>query len=350
MQRHWAWLDQYGKREYKFVQRDSYRPVLDRYPKDYQGGVCMGVAMNWIQEKLTTSNGLLRSKGPLFSAKERKFSNSVNPITRIKEGLSPSKDSLLSKFMKKGNSGERNQEAMLQGAHSQQIYMKRDLRTLALELGLVDSSYDPVAKHTKGIGGIPERHHAGTIAKAAVELPKGTAMLIELSPGADSKVLRKKKNRPPSPYKPRVVRPATDSDAESVSNSETGERIVPIVDLPDIEPDTEPEINPQAQPKVAGHSIAFYRSRGGVLYFFDPNTGAYAIPKAGDQAPSLRDDVLVARGSDSSNSVQAGEERETNAERFVKRWLAVYEDADDIYWETPAKHWSHTYSHAFPRE
>lgn len=292
MSRDWSLLDQYGKREYKFVQRDSYREILDRYPEKYHHGVCLGTAMNWIQEKLSTSNGLLRLNGPLMSPVQRQFSRPLNPITRIKEGISPARNSPFATFLDKGKSGARNEGAMLQGASSQQIYLDFGVSTLEQRLRLVTSNYDPQSKVKRGPGNIPERIHDATIANAAIELPKECAMLIELE-----------------------------------------------------------------QRKGAGHAIAFYKSHGGTLYFFDPNAGVYSIPKPQEQAQPQVDtfermratsNQNAANTSASGNSTNSPADPDTNAQRFIKRWLAVYAIADGIQWETLKNNWCRTYNRALP--
>ena len=63
----------------------------------------------------------------------------------------------------------------------------------------------------------------------------------------------------------------------------------------------------------SGHAIAFYRSRGGSLYFFDPNAGVY-------------------------------EAFEPNILNFVQVWLKVYVKEDSITWKTAASNWCAIYN------
>lgn len=58
--RDWSLLNPHARREYKFVQADSYARVTIHHPH-LAGGVCLGVVMNWIQEKLTTSDSWVRA-------------------------------------------------------------------------------------------------------------------------------------------------------------------------------------------------------------------------------------------------------------------------------------------------
>ncbi len=63
----------------------------------------------------------------------------------------------------------------------------------------------------------------------------------------------------------------------------------------------------------SGHAIAFYRSRGGTLYFFDPNAGVYEV-------------------------------FESNILNFVQAWLEVYVRENSITWKTAARDWCAVYN------
>jgi hypothetical protein len=280
MPRDWSLLKPYAHREYKFVQKDSYAGVRDSYPPerfpDMQNGVCMGVAMHWIKEKLNTSNSLWRKEGPLRYRVPRDFSNPLNPRERLRQGISPPAGSLTAKVLPKkaadedrgqlSTSGERNREAMNRAANSHFIYQQNhSADVLATHLRLrEDLDYAPMPKNEKGANNLPVRLHAETIRDAAHELPRGRAMLIELE-------------QPRTPGKE----------------------------------------------KPPGHAIAFYRSRGNALYFFDPNAGVYEV------APTTQPNILG----------------------LVNAWFRVYrEDADKpVTWETAPNSWYRVYERGTPQ-
>jgi hypothetical protein len=258
MGRDFSTLERHARREYKFAQRDSnglinQETMLANYSDKLAHGVCMGVVLNWIKEKLSTSNSLVRRDGRLLSTSSKRFANPINPISRLSAGISPAKGSVLEKFLDKGKSGVRNQTTMLSGAMTQSAYISggsSGRSSVARELGLQPSSYVP-----EGLTQIdpenasiykPLRVADASIAAAGTGLPKGNAVLIEID-----------------------------------------------------------------QIKGAGHAIAFYRSRGGVLYFFDPNAGVYSI----------------------------FESQPTELLTFVKAWLAVYVENDGIKWKTSSDDW-----------
>ena len=253
MPRNFSALNNYAQREYKFSQRASYRLVGQHYPA-FPSGVCMGITMNWVREKLTTSNGLFRSDGLLWNSTSREFSRPLDPVTRLRQGISPSERHPMGGLIAKGKSGPRNEQAMLHGAGSHAIYAQENqLSTLINHLQIVESGYIAYERTTRGPAPdfIPETNHAETIADAARDLPKGNALLIELSPSTRDGL---------------------------------------------------------------GHTIAFYRSRGNHLYFFDPNAGVYKI------SPSK-----------SSNTLD-----------FVRAWLDAYATSVDptpITWEIANHRW-----------
>ena len=256
----------------------------------------MGVTMNWIKEKLSTSNGLLNSKGRLRNSQPRQFSNPLNPIARLKQGISPPKNSVLTKLLKKGKSGPRNEQAMLDGADNQGTYRGTNVQVLSAELGLGTSSYSPTVKARRGPAPEykPESMQPETIAAAGVGLPRGQALLIEI-------------------------------EHKKVKSYD---------------------------PESAGHAVAFYRSAGDTLYFFDPNAGVYRIPKPGEPARHRRDNADIARslippGQRSAGTApeqESSDTTETNTLRFVKHWLDIYDNARGLKWEI-ADDWQHGYDH-----
>jgi hypothetical protein len=222
MGRDFSALNPYGHREYKFAQSDSYGRINAavmgaNYTAALANGSCMGVVLNWVKERLTTSNGLLRPDGPLLNPTTKHFSNPINPLARLDRGISPPKDSLMSKFIDKGKSGPRNESTMLAGAMTQLAYRAGTKQTVAQELGLMEGSHDqsPVI-YRDPEHNIPVRVEDETIEAAAKNLPKGNAIVIELK--------------------------------------QTG---------------------------GSGHAIAFYRGRQGTLHFFDPNAGVYKVFESG---------------------------------------------------------------------
>jgi hypothetical protein len=235
-------LNEYARREYKFAQADSMDLIKStiaadavhgnrNYPTELTGGACTGVSLNWLKEKLSTSNGLLRADGPLRNPVTRNFSNPLNPISRLKRGISPSADSLPGKFMTKGTgpeskSGLRNQSTQLAGAMTHLAYVNdfntaranpdygRNSRTVvARELGLHPVEHEVAPVVVKGANNLPVRDENRTIASAGASLPKGSGMIIEVFPDGGK----------------------------------------------------------------VGHTICYYRSRGDTLYFFDPNAGVYNV-------------------------------------------------------------------------
>ena len=87
-------LNEYARREFKFAQSSSFDMVNPavmgaNYQDSLTAGVCMGAVLNWIKEKVSTSNGLLRRDGPLMNPTTKHFSSPVNPVTRLKQGMSP---------------------------------------------------------------------------------------------------------------------------------------------------------------------------------------------------------------------------------------------------------------------
>lgn len=256
--RDWSPLSRYGSRDYKFIQRDSYNDFLNL---QFPGGVCMGVAMNWIQERLTTSNGFFRPEGHLRNPVTRHFANPLNPLARLQEGISVPGHSLLkntlgrSGIFEKGKSGTRNQSGMLLGAQSHFIYSRRGVDGLAQQLGLVEDNSHAASPWVERdpISNMPRRREDATIASAAVTLPNGHAMLIEL----------------------------------------------------------------KQEGAGAGHAIAWYRSRHGTLYFFDPNAGVYTVPDG-----------------------------EARIHDFVAVWRGVYRGTDNIDWKTTENSWCRIYRRA----
>jgi len=242
MGRDFSALDRFGHREYLFAQADSYDLVRHHYPR-LSGGACIGVALNWIKEKLTTSHGLFRENGLLSrslpGSQRNSFSHSMNPLRRMT-----------------GKSATHNQAAMLSGAMVQTAYytLNNDASAVASELGLIKGEYSPQAKIVKGEAPshLPERLHAESVAEAAAHLPRGVAILVDLKP---------------------------------------------------------------TQGNGGGHSIAFYRSRGDTLYFFDPNAGVYTIPNARNILP------------------------------FIEAWLNVYLKIDGITWITQPDDWCLSFLH-----
>ncbi len=235
----------------------------------------MGVVMSWIQEKLMTSNGFLRREGHLRPvATPRKFAHSLNPLTRLRQGISIHGNTLTGatlgkiSIFEKGKSGPRNAATMREGADNQLLYQLRGVAGVAHNLGLIQN-YD--ANPTRVVrrdpsSNLPVVQEAPTIADATMHLQNGSAMLIEV---------------------------------EQVGG--------------------------------AGHAIAWYRSRGGALYFFDPNTGVYEVPGRKPQP----------------ENPLSGEERhaDPNIVNFVTAWLDVYAVADNITWKTAQTDWYRIYRH-----
>jgi Yersinia/Haemophilus virulence surface antigen len=284
-------LNEYARREYKFAQADSMGLVKStiaadavhgnkHYSKELTDGACTGVSLNWIKEKLSTSNGLLRADGPLRNPVTRNFSNPLNPVSRLKRGISPSADSLPGKFMSKGTgaeskSGLRNQSTQLAGAMTHSVYVNdintalenrdygRKSRTVvARELGLHPVEHEVEPAVVKGPDNQPVRDENRTIASAGTSLPKGSAMIIEVFP----------------------------------EGSKTG------------------------------HTICYYRSRGDTLYFFDPNAGVYNVsePDLEQFVGAWRTAYSTAPNAPLNFKTKAGND-----------WYEVYSRADDT--ESPAQ-------------
>ena len=250
MARDFSKLNRYASREYKFVQADSFGLVQQDIEAGNLGdhldnGVCMSVTLQWIKEKLSTSNGLFKPEGPLRHDAPKQFSNSLNPLTRAKTGLSVPAGTSLGKvvasnsFLRntfKENSHQRNEGTMRQAEDLQMLYQDRGIGHASDSINLHRVNYpgqlikmdlaqrlDPDA----AFGGDPELaymrgyNHAGyqyllpeSIARTTGSLRAGVAILIDL-------------------------------------NIDGG--------------------------RGRGHTIAFYRSRANTLHFFDSNAGAYKV-------------------------------------------------------------------------
>ena len=291
MARDWTALNEHGKRQYKFVQKDSIAEVQKQFPNQFDQGVCMGVSMNWIKEKLSTSHGLLKPNGPPRSSVSREFAATRNPMKRLKDA-SPStgRSEKMFPYLSKGKSGRRNQEAMVNGARSQRTYLSGtsanggNVRVLSTHLGLVESGLHVEPKNVRGKNNDPERLHAESIARAAGELGKGEALLIEL------------------------------------------------------------EQKREGNERPSGHAVAFYKSSGDTLYFFDPNAGVYEIPRSGEPPRSRKLTKQPPEGSAAAaEAARLAETQPTNAEAFMKSWMDVYQNGDAIEWQTPERDWYHGY-------
>jgi hypothetical protein len=240
MARDFSALNRHGRRDYEFVQGDSYKLVQQRYGSEMKNGVCMGIVLNWVKEKLTTSNGALRPTGTLLNSAERRFSTPPAGSSMPKWiGKQPAP---------KQDIGARNEATTLMGGMTHKYYQDKgaDRNSAARKLGLLAGKYQPAPKaHPSNDGTYkPEHITDEAIAKTAEELPKGNAIVIEL----------------------------------------------------------------QQDGAGSGHAIAFYNSRGGTLYFFDPNAGVYEILRP------------------------FGE----HLQQFVQAWLEVYrnETPTPVNWKT----------------
>jgi hypothetical protein len=264
MARDFSELNNYAKREYKFVQADSYKLITQAVEAgalthDSEKGVCMGATLMWINEKLSTSNSYIKSDGRLLGSTQRSFSNSINPVSRAMAGLSISRNTPLSRavtstpFLKrvfeKGKSHARNEGTMRQAANVQTAYASGSVDGARNDMGMdkvmktneyiprrIYENVPPVAAR---FGATAECLESDTIARAAFGLPVGIIILIELDNAAGG----------------------------------------------------------------SGHAIAFYRSRpsdmgsgGRTLYFFDSNAGVYKIAIA----------------------------TEANIKAFIEAWLRAY--------------------------
>jgi hypothetical protein len=218
-------LNRYARREYKFAQSSSFNMVNPavmgaNYQDSLTAGVCMGAVLNWIKEKMSTSNGLLRRDGPLMNSTAKHFSSPINPVTRLKQGMSPPAGSPLTQFMQKNQSGPRNRSTVLSAAMTQVAYSTTSRDHIARELGLIDVHETLLPVQRPDPQGMPIRIEDETIARAARELPRGRALLIE------------------------------------IEHRDIGHTI---------------------EHEDVGHTIGFYHSRGNTLHFFDPNAGVYAL-------------------------------------------------------------------------
>ena len=276
MARDFSELNNYAKREYKFVQADSYRLITQAITAgalthDREKGVCMGATLKWINEKLSTSNSYIKSDGRLRGSTQREFSNSINPVSRARAGLSIPGNTALGKVVAstpflnrafKGKSNARNEDTMRKAADVQTLYANGSVDAARQDMTKVMKTNDytptpiyenvPIAQR---FGYTPQRLESDTIAKAAFGLPPGIVILIDLDQAAGG----------------------------------------------------------------SGHAIAFYRSRasdiglgGRTLYFFDSNAGVYKIAIA----------------------------TEANIKDFIEAWLRVYERHDhSVTFRTAAHDW-----------
>jgi hypothetical protein len=258
-------LNQYARREYKFAQIDSFQKINptvmgSNYSSNLAGGVCMGAVLNWVKEKMTTSNGILNKDGPLLNPTPKHFANPLNPVSRMSQGISPPANSPLAGLIAKGKSGPRNADTMLAAAMTQNAYSGRPVSVVAHELGLVDGDLDDeihIAQEPAPNGGV-KRLDDKTIAEAGQNLRKGRAVVIEV------------------------------------------------------------------ECQQGKHAIAFYRSRGGSLHFFDPNAGVYAL---GTPYKEYGDGFVV-------DPALLG---------FVRAWLKVYLKERNYDFKTPVRNFYHVF-------
>jgi hypothetical protein len=294
MARDFSTLNQYAKREYKFVQADSFGLITSAINAGTlslarAGGVCMGATLKWINEKLTSSNSYIKPDGRLRGSAPREFSNSINLRSRVAAGLSIPGNTVLGKVVTsnpflnrtfKGKSHARNESTMRQAADVQTTYANQSLDAARGEMNFVKTNTYSAVPVTEAILPRPDRIamlgnpaneelaakrgymygdlrrlEPETIAQAAYNLPPGVAILIDLN------------------------------------NADGG----------------------------SGHAIAFYRSRPGdislggrTLHFFDSNAGAYRI----------------------SNDAEA------NIKDFIRVWLRVYANhIKPVTFQTAAADW-----------
>jgi hypothetical protein len=246
MPRNFSALNQYARRVYEFRQGDSMGRVnQDEMHQHYDPrmtaiGVCTGVALHWIKEKLTTTQGVRR----LYQSPRREFrTNAWLPFFHPKMP---------------GNPG-RHQRTTVAAAYTHSAYLNGTIDVAANEIGLT-FTFDRVnpAKRPPGHESTAKPFDDLDIAKAASDLKCGSAVLIE------------------------VIGTQQDNGSRN------------------------------------GHSIAFYRSRGNALHFFDPNAGVYELYSNGQKT------VLD----------------------FVKAWMQAYRDSDNIIWSLPAENWGRIYRRA----
>jgi hypothetical protein len=279
MARDFSELNNYAKREYKFVQADSYRLITQAITAgalthDKEKGVCMGATLKWINEKLSTSNSYIKSDGRLRGSTQRAFSTSINPVSRARAGLSIPGNTALGKVVAstpflnrafKGKSNARNEGTMREAADVQTLYANGSVDSARADMINVmkindytpSRIYEDLAKVpvAKKHGYTARCLESDTIAKAAFGLPPGIVILIGLDQAAGG----------------------------------------------------------------SGHAIAFYRSRasdiglgGRTLYFFDSNAGVYKIAIA----------------------------TEANIKDFIEAWLRVYERHEhSVTFRTAAHDW-----------
>src|SRR5580698_10265953 len=193
MGRDFSELRKYAIREYKFNQDDSFGLVRSairtgKLPEATNEGVCMGVALMWINEKLSTSNSYVKSEGRLRGSTQREFSNSINPLSRMRAGVSIPANTALGRVVNsnprlkqtfKGNSHARNEATMMQAAEVQQAYamagvayarteMKSNFQKInAYRPEAIAEHVPPIAKKFGYNNSVPKRDESATIARAA---------------------------------------------------------------------------------------------------------------------------------------------------------------------------------------
>ena len=142
----------FASKQYKFHQRKSIELAVERYGDDASSGVCMGVAMMWVQEKFTTT-------GAFWHPMQNK-------------DFSPGRG---------GDVHTRNAETMLRGAGYQMLYNQRGAAALATHLGLRDATFDIRAVVQPDNGNRPEVRLLDTLVRVGEDLPEGGAAVIELA-------------------------------------------------------------------------------------------------------------------------------------------------------------------------
>lgn len=149
---HFTALRAFASKEYKFHQRKSISLAEQEYGAAAADGVCFGVVMMWVKEKLTTTGSL--ASGP----QNLKFAPRRNADIHV-----------------------RNETTMLRAAAFQSFYSQHGVGNLAQHMNLHETEYtvDPVSRRNES-NNLPEVQILATLVRAGENLPEGHAIAMEL--------------------------------------------------------------------------------------------------------------------------------------------------------------------------
>jgi hypothetical protein len=148
---HFTALRAFASKEYKFHQRKSIARAEQEYGAAAANGVCFGVVMMWMKEKLTTTGSL---PGGLQNLK---FAPRLNANIHV-----------------------RTETTMLQAAAFQSHYSRHGVDNLAQHMNLHEAAYTVDTASRRNESNMPEVEILATLVRAGENLPEGHAIAMEL--------------------------------------------------------------------------------------------------------------------------------------------------------------------------